>query len=162
MGDREGLDVFPSHGVLKIQLWSDARGKEFAVRLSNDHDFKAVSNPAVDYTKLVEEADYFSDMDYDWSFLLEYWMGVKNGSIKLFDLNGKKEPRAPALDWTDMQSSPAKTDKKRVKREKPKPLLKCRYCMLSYNSEKERQEHELIWHSEKLQKDSNQTNAKPN
>jgi hypothetical protein len=140
--------------IRKIQFWSDARGKEFAVRLSNEPDFRAVSNPAAKYTRLVEEADYFSDMNYDWSFLLEYWMGVKNKSIKLFGLNGKKEPRVPASDWTDMQSSsPAKTDKKRVRREKPKPLLKCRYCMLSYNSEKERHEHEVTWHAEKMKKD---------
>lgn len=146
--------MFPSPDARKIQFWSDTRGKEFAVRLSNEPDFRAVSNPDANYTKLVEEAEYFSDMDYDWRFLLDHWIGVKNGNIKLLDLNGKKEPRAPALDWTDMQSAPVKAYEKRVKREKPKPLLKCHYCMISYNSEKERQQHELAWHSEKMKKDS--------
>ena len=155
MGDR-GVNVFPGPNVRKIQFWSDARGKEFAVRLTNDPDFRAVSNPAANYTKLVEEFDYFSDMDYDWKYLLDHLIGLKNGSIKLFDLNGKEEPNSPTLDLTDMQqSSPVKADEKRVKREKPKPLLKCHYCMLSYNSEKERQEHEAIWHAKKMKKGSN-------
>jgi hypothetical protein len=146
--------MFPSGpGILKIQFWSDARGREFAVRLSNEPGFRAASNPDAKYTELIEEEDYFSDLDYDWRFLLAYWMGVKNGNIKLFDRNGKKELPAPALDWTNMQSSIDSTDKKMVKRSKPKPLLKCHYCMLSYNSEKERHEHELTWHEEKMKKD---------
>lgn len=152
--------MFPDHSIRKIQFWSDARGKEFAVRLSNEPDFRAVSNPVAEYTKLVEEAEYLSDMDYDWKFLLEYWTGVKNGSIALFDLNGKERPNSPALDLTYKQPAPVKATAKRVKRWKPKPILKCHYCMLSYNSEKERQEHELAWHSEKMRKDSNQTKAK--
>lgn len=162
MGEENDLNVF-SGPDRRIQFWSDAGGKEFAVRLSNEPNFRAVSNPAVDYTKLVEEAEYFSDMDYDWKFLLEHWIGVKNGSIRLFDLNGKEETRpAWSLDSTDTHNASIEADEKRVGCEKPKPLLKCHYCMLSYNSEKERQEHELAWHFEKMQKDSNQANAKEN
>jgi hypothetical protein len=150
------MNVFPGPGVHKIQFWSDARGKEFAVRLSNEPDFRAVSNPAANYVRLVEEAEYFSDMDYDWKFLLDYWIGVKNGSIKLFDLNGNDEPSpGTLLDLTDIQTDLARVDKKTVKREKPKPLLKCHYCMLSYNSEKERSEHELAWHSDRMKDGQN-------
>lgn len=155
MGDKDGMNVFLGHGVhKKIQFWSDAQGKEFAVRLSNEPDFRAVSNPSVKYLKLVEEADYFSDMNYDWKFLLEYWMGVKNGKIEPFGLNGKEEPNHITLDLIDTQTASVKADKKRIKRDRARPLLKCRYCMLSYNSEKERQEHELAWHAEKMKKDS--------
>lgn len=149
------MNMFPGPDTRRrvIQFWSDASGKEFAVRLSNDHDFRAVSNPAAKYTRLVEEAEYFSDMKYDWKFLLEFW-AMQNGKIGLFDLDGKKkESSSAALDLTGdiMQTYPVKADgRRRVRREKPNRLLKCRYCMLSYNSEKERQEHELVWHSKQL------------
>ncbi len=132
------------------------QGKEFAVRLSSDYDFRAVSNPSVKYTKLVEEAGYFSDMDYDWNFLLEHWMGVKNGSVRLLDDDGRggRRPLRPAaFDLPDVDndvSAVKKPNGRGAKREKPKPLLKCRYCMLSYNSEKERHEHEVTWHAEKM------------
>jgi len=154
MGEDEGMNVFPGPGVRKIQFWSDARGKEFAVRLSNEPDFRAVSNPAADYTKLVEEADYFSDMNYDWNFLLEYWMGVKNGSIRPLDYDDGNEPNSPSFELADAFTSIEKPDGRLAKREKPKPVLKCHYCMLSYNSEKERHKHELAWHAEKIRKDS--------
>lgn len=145
------MSMFPSPDTRrKIQFWSDAMGKEFAVRLSNDRDFRAVSNPAAKYTKLVEEAEYFSDMKYDWKFLLEFWTGVKNGSIRPLDIgDGREEPAT--INWIDLPDDASLNNgkKKHVKRTKPKPLLKCRYCMRSYNSEKERQEHELVWHSKK-------------
>lgn len=131
----------------KIQFWSDMQGKEFAVRISNEPDFRAVSNPSVKYTRLVEEADYFNDMDYDWNFLLEHWMGVGNGSVRLMDDDGRgggKRPLHPvAFDLHDRDDVCAvkKPNGRGAKRDKRKPLLKCRYCMLSYNSK--RHEHEL-------------------
>lgn len=137
----------------KLQLWSDARGKEFAVRLSNETDFKAASNPAAKYTKLVDEAEYLSDLEYDWQFLLSHWVGVKDGTIKLLDNDGKKPDPVP-FDLTDAFASIQKPNGRRTRREKPKPALKCRFCSLSYNTEKERREHELAWHSEKVKKDA--------
>jgi hypothetical protein len=130
--------------------------EEFSVRLSNDRDFRAVSNPAAKYTELVEEAEYFSDMKYDWKFLLGYWTSVRNGRIEPFDLNGKEESDSldsAASDLTSsMQAAPAKAGSGKVRRKKSRPILKCHYCMLSYNSEKERSEHESLWHAEKKMK----------
>jgi hypothetical protein len=141
----------------KLQLWSDASGKEFAVRLSNEDDFKAVSNPDAKYAKLVDEAEYFSDMKYDWKFLLNHWAGVTTGSIKLVENNGKKNPEPLSFDLADMLES-KEPKRRRARVEKPKPLWKCHYCLLSYNTEKERREHELTWHSEKLKKDHGESN----
>lgn len=161
MGEGDGVNAFPVPDARKIQFWSDARGKEFAVRLSNEPDFRAVSNPDANYTKLVEEAEYFSDMDYDWKYLLDHWTGVKNGSIKLLDYDGQDKPNPASFDLADVFPSIEKPNGRRAKRERSKPLLKCRYCMLSYNSEKERHEHELSWHSGKM-KDSSKMNAPSN
>ncbi|WP_337863201.1 hypothetical protein [Nitrososphaera sp.] len=155
MGDEDDVNVFLGTDThRKIQFWSDASGKEFAVRLSSDRDFRAVSNPAAKYTRLVEEAEYFSDMKYDWKFLLGYWMGVRNGRIEPFDLNGKEESDSAASDLTSgMQTAAVKAGNEGVRRKKKsRPVLKCRYCMLSYNSEKERSEHESLWHAEKRMK----------
>jgi hypothetical protein len=132
----------------KIQLWSDSHEKEFAVKLSDQADFKAVSNPTAKYTKLVDEAEYFSDLEYDWQFLLSHWAGVRDGSIKLLDNEGKK-PGAVPFELTDALA-PIKKQEKRARREKPRPPLNCRFCKLSYNTEKERREHELAWHSDKM------------
>lgn len=142
--------MFFGSGFRRLQLWSDAHGKDFAIRLSNESDFKVVSNPAAKYTKLVEEAEYFNDMDYDWKFLLEHWVGVKNGSIRLLDIEDRREPPV-TVNWMDLPDDASINNgkRKRVKRTKPKPLLKCHFCMLSYNSEKERSEHEALWHVEK-------------
>lgn len=150
--------MWPGSDTRKLQLWSDACGKEFAVRLSNEHDFKAASNPDAKYTKLVDEAEYFSDMKYDWKFLLHHWAAVINGSIRLVDYDGRKNPDPLPFDLADAFES-KNLNGRRARREKPKPPLKCRFCKLSYNTEKERREHELTWHSEKL-KDSGQTNNK--
>ncbi|MEM2139465.1 hypothetical protein [Nitrososphaera sp.] len=62
--------------------------------------------------------------------------------------NGREQP--DRTDWIGPPDDSINNGKKRqVKRTKPKPLLKCHYCMLSYNSEKERSEHEALWHTEK-------------
>lgn len=151
----DGLNVFPGHDLRRIQFWSDAQGKEFAVRLSNEPDFRAVSNPSVKYTRLVEEADYFSDMNYDWNFLLEHWMGMKKGSIKLLDDdNDGDKPNSVSFDLADVFTPIKKRNGRPAKRSKPKPVLKCRYCMLYYDSEKKRREHESRWYAEKIRKDS--------
>jgi len=147
--------LFAGSSFRRLQLWSDAHGKDFAIRLSNEQDFRVVSNPAAKYTKLVEEAEYFDDMDYDWKYLLEHWTGVKNGSIRLLDIGDGKE-RPATIHWIDLPDDASINNgkKKQAKRTKPKPLLKCHYCMLSYNSKKERSEHEALWHAEKTGKGS--------
>lgn len=145
--------MFSGSSFHKLQLWSDAYERGFAVRLSNEQVFRAVSNPAAKYTKLVEESEYFIDLDYDWKYLLEHWVGMRNGSITLTDVgDGKKSLTPPAVfDLTDADTFTVKKLKReRAKREKPQLPKKCRYCMLSYNSEKERQEHEVAWHYEKM------------
>src|SRR5690606_13099304 len=142
-------------GSRKLQLWSDGRGKEFAVKVSNEPGFKAATSPAAEYTKLVDEAEYFDDVKYDWQFLLNHWTGVMNGSIKLSDNDGR-EPPPLSFDLTEVLAPIPKTKEPRARREKPKPLLKCRYCKLSYNTEKERRGHELFWHSDKM-KDTGRT-----
>jgi len=121
--------MLPGSDSRKLQLWSDSRRKEFAVRLSDQHDFKAVSNPDAKYTKLVDEAEYFSDTKYDWKFLLEHWSGVINGSIRLVDNDGSKDPEPIPFDLVDALTPMKKPKRQRAQREKPKPLLKCRYCM---------------------------------
>ncbi len=141
----------------KVQLWSDDRGKEFAVRLANEPDFRVASNPSVKYTKLVDESEYLSDIKYDWQFLLEHWVGVKNGSIKLVEYNGKN-PDLPPFDIEGVFGSIQIPKRRRARRERPRPPLKCHYCMLCYNTEKERREHELVWHQDKVVR-SGQTNS---
>jgi hypothetical protein len=154
------MTLFSGSSFRKLQLWSDAHEKEFAVRLSNEQNFRAISNPDVKYTKLVEEAEYFSDMDYDWKYLLEHWVGVRTGSIPLLDDGDGNKSTLGVFDLANADTfTVEKPDGGGAKREKPQLPKKCRYCMLSYNSERERREHEVAWHSEKMKKDSNRYNS---
>ena len=150
--------MWTTSGSRNLQLWSDGRGKEFAVKVSNEAGFKAASNPAAEYTNLVDEAEYFDDMKYDWQFLLNHWTSVMNGSIKVLNNDGREPPPLP-FDLTEVPAPIQKPKERRARREKVKPLLKCHYCKLSYNTEKERRYHELFWHSDKM-KDSGRTESR--
>lgn len=124
--------------VRRLQLWSDANQENFAVRLSNESNFRAATSPAASYILLIDEAEFLHDMEYDWNYLLMHWTGVKNGKIKLVDSIDEEQPiRNVPLNGKDAT-------------EKPKAILKCHYCGLLYSSEKKRSEHEATWHAEKV------------
>jgi hypothetical protein len=126
----------------RLQLWSDPAQEHFAVRLSGDVNFRAVSNPGASYIMLVDEADFFYDMEYDWNYLLTHWMSVRNGEIKIVDADEEV--------GHVKSESPDRLDGKRGQKDEPKANLKCRFCELCYKSEKSRSEHEAAWHADKV------------
>lgn len=60
----------------KIQIWSNANGSEFAIRLNTDimDSFRAVTKQKEKYIRIVEETEYMHDMKYEWDYTLKYWV----------------------------------------------------------------------------------------
>lgn len=133
----------------KIQIWTDERGTEYALCISSrPGEFKAVSDPGAVYTRLVEEVDYYPDMQYDWKFTLRHWMDVSNGRVKL----GAEKPSGGTGNYFPELDSTQSVRPKRVRSGavKLKGLVKCRFCNLRYDTVKERTEHESKWHADKM------------
>jgi hypothetical protein len=63
----------------KIQIWSNANGSEFAIRLDTDIEgsFRAVTKQKEKYVKIVEETEYMHDMKYEWNYTLKYWVDTR-------------------------------------------------------------------------------------
>jgi hypothetical protein len=59
----------------KLQLWSDSSKNEYAIRVKGEPNILAATNESqlIEYTVLVEEADYLEDMRYDWGYTLKHW-----------------------------------------------------------------------------------------
>jgi hypothetical protein len=59
----------------KLQLWSNSSRSEYAIRLKGESNILAATNesPSIQYTVLVEEADYLEDTRYNWSYTLKHW-----------------------------------------------------------------------------------------
>lgn len=59
----------------KLQLWSNSSGSEYAIRLKGEPNCLAATkeSPSIQYTDLVEEADYLEDMRYNWGYTLKHW-----------------------------------------------------------------------------------------
>lgn len=60
----------------KIQIWSNANGSEFAIRLSTDiiNSFRAATRHREKYDRIVDETEYMHDMKYEWDYTLKYWV----------------------------------------------------------------------------------------
>lgn len=146
--------MFPGTESRWVQLWSDAKGKEFAVKISDEPDFRAATNPAAKYTNLVDETEYFSDVEYDWQFLLTHWVSIQDRNNRLgHDEEKRADTRPFPFDLANESVSNESISGGRNRGEKPHTKLKCRFCKLSYNTERERREHEHAWHPNKV-KDS--------
>lgn len=131
----------------KIQIWTNEHGTEFALGLSNHpKEFKAMSDPATTYTRLIEEVDYYPDMQYDWKFTLRHWMDARNGKVE----QGMEKPSNGTVNYfQEFDFQTIKPKRVRAGTVRPKGLVKCRFCNLRYDTVKERAEHENEWHAEK-------------
>jgi hypothetical protein len=64
----------------KLQLWSNSSGSEYAICLEGESNFFATTreSPSTQYSDLIEEADYFEDLKYDWEYTLKQWISNHN------------------------------------------------------------------------------------
>lgn len=149
----------------KIQIWSNMRGSEFAIRLSTDIEdsFRAATRQEENYVKIVEETEYLHDMKYDWDYTLRYWVEThhnnkyhKNDDV--IDSSSIFSERRENDNSTSLRvdlSSDYKKNSHSDRRKRASWLklkLKCHYCGLMFSNEKERGNHEKEWHADKIRK----------
>ena len=113
----------------KIQLWTNDKGNEFAMRLVFDSDsnvdndqFLVSTNPNVKYIHPIAETDNFKDLQHGWDYTLREM------------ISNYKKNRYNKGSENDLDSL------------KLIPFYKCTYCNKELSNEKEKKKHEFKWH----------------
>jgi hypothetical protein len=60
------------HRELRVQLWTNQDQNQYAIRLEGKSGLLAATNQNALYTELVEESDYFEELEYDWDYTLKH------------------------------------------------------------------------------------------
>lgn len=138
----------------KMQLWSNASGTEYALRLAiapaDDHEdfFLAKTDPKAIYSHVVAETDYLDDLREGWDYALRNF-------IIQYKLTAQQRPQESYLKNESMSSDSPSFSKIKSKESINRnmhytirlvPYLKCHYCKLEFHDVNLRREHELEWH----------------
>jgi hypothetical protein len=95
-----------------LQLWTNADRTEYAIYVEksksdktsgsgNNNNNKLIvqtnNDGNIKYSRLLDESDYLEDLEYDWKYTLEHWIGF------IVRINGDKLPPtmriSGATDW---------------------------------------------------------------
>jgi hypothetical protein len=113
----------------KIQLWTNDKGNEYAIRLIFDSDSKighgqfiASTNNNEDYVHPIAETDNFKDLQHGWDYTLREM-------ITIYKKNRYNKGGVNSLESLKLI-----------------PFHKCTYCNKELPSEEEKKKHEFIWH----------------
>jgi len=113
----------------KIQLCTNDKGNEYAMRLVFDSDtevehgqFLASTNPNEEYIHPIAETDNFKDLQHGWDYTLREM------------ISNYKKNRYNKVSGNDLDSL------------KLIPFYKCTYCNKKLSTEEEKKKHEFIWH----------------
>jgi hypothetical protein len=139
----------------KIQLWTNKHQNEFAIRLtteserlttSDDDDdrniFLASTDANEDYIRVVAETDYFEPLKHGWEYTLRTLIEQYKREISIISLqnvastNNKKIDKIHSQGQENNNTIPIRLI----------AYIKCRYCDLEFNTEEEKNEHELEQH----------------
>jgi hypothetical protein len=140
----------------KIQLWTNKHQNEFAIRLTtgsetlatsdNDDDdrnvFLAATDANEDYIRIVAETDYFEPLKHGWEYTLRTLIEQYKHEISMMSLpniastNNKKVDKIHSQGQENNNTIPIRLI----------AYIKCRYCDSEFNSEEEKNEHELEQH----------------
>ncbi|MGZ5486394.1 MAG: hypothetical protein ACXWFB_10870 [Nitrososphaeraceae archaeon] len=113
----------------KIQLWTNDKSNEYAIRLFFDSDqkkdnaqFIASTNPNEKYIHPIAETDNIKDLQHGWDYTLREL------------IENYKKNCYQKISGEGLQSI------------KLIPFYKCTYCNKELSSQKEKKEHEFVWH----------------
>jgi len=140
----------------KIQLWTNRHQNQFAIKLipdsgtlaaSEDYDesniFLAATNPNEDYVRVVAETDYFEPLQHGWEFTLRRLIEQYKQEISIMSLqkinsanNNDKVNNTHGEENNNNNTIPIRLI----------PYIKCRYCDSEFDTEEEKNEHELELH----------------
>jgi hypothetical protein len=64
----------------KLKLYSNSDGKEFAIKIDGEREFKAVSDPSAMYTELIDDVKIGSNgiFELSWDQILRRWVSWNN------------------------------------------------------------------------------------
>jgi predicted transcriptional regulator len=135
----------------KIQLWTNKHQNEFAIKLTPDSDllttfnddsniFLAATNPNEDYVRVVAETDYFEPLKHGWEYTLRHLIEQYKQEIRTISLR-KIAPTNKKVNNKLGKENNNKTISIRLI-----PYNKCRYCDSEFNTEEQKNEHELERH----------------
>ena len=134
----------------KIQLWTNRHQNEFAIRLTTDSETLATSNENddrniflastdanEDYIRVVAETDYFEPLKHGWEYTLKTLIERYKHEISIMSLQNVASPNNKKVDKIQSHDTiPIKLI----------AYIKCRYCDSEFNTEEEKNEHELEQH----------------
>ena len=134
----------------KIQLWTNRHQNEFAIRLTTDSETLATSNENddkniflastdanEDYIRVVAETDYFEPLKHGWEYTLRTLIERYKHEISIMSLQNVASPNNKKVDKIQSHDTiPIKLI----------AYIKCRYCDSEFNTEEEKNEHELEQH----------------
>ena len=134
----------------KIQLWTNKHQNEFAIRLTTDSEtlatsddnddrniFLATTDANEDYIRVVAETDYFEPLKHGWEYTLRTLIERYKHEISIMSLQNVASPNNKKVDKIHSHDTiPIKMI----------AYIKCRYCDSEFNTEKEKNEHELEQH----------------
>jgi hypothetical protein len=123
-----------------LQLWTDADQTEHAITFEGKSKLLAATNQNAQYTQLVEQSDYFEELEYNWEYTLKQWINNITAS-KL---------SASSYGSGGIGVTTPTVDKKGVKKRRhisSKPMrFDCNFCKLHFDSNRNRLNHEQMWH----------------
>jgi hypothetical protein len=134
----------------KIQLWTNRHQNEFAIRLTTDSETLATSNENddrniflastdanEDYIRVVAETDYFEPLKHGLEYTLRTLIERYKHEISIMSLQNVASPNNKKIDKIQSHDTiPIKLI----------AYIKCRYCDSEFNTEEEKNEHELEQH----------------
>ena len=135
----------------KIQLWTNRHQNEFAIRLTTDSEilttfddnnddrniFLAATDANEDYIRVVAETDYFEPLKHGWEYTLRTLIERYKHEISIMSLQNVASPNNKKVDKIQSHDTiPIKLI----------AYIKCRYCDSEFNTEEEKNEHELEQH----------------
>ena len=143
----------------KIQLWTNKHQNEFAIRLTTDSEtlvasddndddrniFLATTDANEDYIRVVAETDYFEPLKHGWEYTLRTLTEQYKHEISIMSLGNIASTNNKNVDKIHSQGQENNSNNNTI----PIRLIayiKCRYCDSEFDSEDEKNEHELEQH----------------
>jgi hypothetical protein len=140
----------------KIQLWTNKYQNEFAIRLTTDSEtlvasddnyddrniFLATTDANEDYIRVVAETDYFEPLKHGWEYTLRTLTEQYKHEISIMSLGNIASTNNKNVDKIHRQGR----DNNNTIPIRLIAYIKCRYCDSEFNTEEEKNEHELEQH----------------
>ena len=132
-----------------IQLWTNCGGKEFALRLEDADPgiFIAATHLGTDYPFMVEQFSWTGATECEWEVILQERADKWGEGSNIRDVLQSKELMSDGNIRESQHSRRTNT----IRAKRVRPMLKCHFCYLMYNTDDDRLEHEKMWHAAKLQ-----------